>query len=132
MIERLAELLHIEWLEVMEEQGYHARNTCGLYYTDTCDHCRDGLVPWFDLSEEVKEVNRRGVRRVLKELGITPKQTARIGLGVVERAIQQLVHVRLMLMRGHAGVAEMGVDNALEILGWRLDDGKLGEETGNG
>ena len=47
-------------------------------------------------------------------------------------AIQQLIHAKLMLMRGHAGVAEMGVDKALDVLGWRLEDGKLGEETGNG
>jgi len=71
--ERLAELMHIEWLEVMAKQGYHARNTCGLYYTDTCDHCRDGLVPWANLPEEVKEVNRRGVTRILAYLGLTPE-----------------------------------------------------------
>ena len=43
----------------------------------------------------------------------------------VEAAVRLLVHAKLMLMRGHSGVAEMSVDKALETLGWRLGDPKV-------
>ena len=90
MIERLAELMHETWLEVMAEQGYHPRNTCGLYYTDTCDHCRDGLVPWVNVPEEVKEVNRRGVLAFFKALGVEREQAERMQPGSLRRAVQEL------------------------------------------
>ena len=60
---------------MMFEQGWHSVGACGhrngIGGILRCDHCRDGLVPWTNVPEAVKEVNRRGVHRLLKELGIT-------------------------------------------------------------
>lgn len=75
-IEALAETMHGEWLAVMAEQGSHPKDECPRQpYPNAerrnppCPQCRDGLVPWSDLPEPVKEVNRCGARAMLKELG---------------------------------------------------------------
>ncbi|HUW14376.1 MAG TPA: hypothetical protein VM537_31930 [Anaerolineae bacterium] len=75
LVEHLAEKMHHEWLEVMAEQRYHARPSKivpGKSFA--CGKCRDGLVPWGLVPEEVREVNRRGVRRILRELGLDKVQ----------------------------------------------------------
>ena len=86
MTERLAELMHLEWLALMAEQGWHSPEDCPKWDEraqrsgwpfQPCDNCRSGLVPWPDVPEAVKEVNRRGVLRFLRELGITPEQAER-------------------------------------------------------
>lgn len=62
-LEGLAKAMHETWLEVMAEQGFHPHG--GHYYsTDECEKCRNGLVPWEEVPEEVKEVNRRGVKAI--------------------------------------------------------------------
>ena len=85
MIERLAELMHLEWLALKGEQGWHPVGECGHRNSIggilRCDHCRSGLVPWAKLPGEVKEVNRRGVLRFFRELNITP-EAARAGVNV--------------------------------------------------
>jgi len=93
MIERLAELMHEEWLALKAEQGYHPYGECGCKtgIVMRCSHCRSGLVPWTDLPEEVKEVNRRGVRRFFKELGIPEAAEAGWNQGIerVEKHLGQ-------------------------------------------
>ena len=73
MSERLAYLMHKEWLILKAEQGYHLPEDCRVTHCHPCAKCRDDLVRWGHLSEEVREVNRRGVRRFLCEVGITPE-----------------------------------------------------------
>ena len=74
-----AEAMHLAWLEVMAEQGYHSSESCptrpstGIFAWTNCQWCRPGIVPWSDLPEEVKEVNRRGVRRLFEKLGFNPE-----------------------------------------------------------
>ena len=86
MIERLAELMHEEWLALMVERGHHLTESCphrpktGKFAWSNCTNCHPGMLLWSNLPEEVKEVNRRGVRRFLKELGLTPKRVARMEL----------------------------------------------------
>ena len=68
-IEALAEAMHVEWLAVMAEQGYHPELNCPSIRGDGCGQCRRGLVPWSEVPEPVKEVNRRGARAMLKAIG---------------------------------------------------------------
>ena len=86
MLERLAELMHEEWLDVMAEQDWHSPEDCPKWDAraqrsgwpfQPCENCRSGLVSWEDPPEAVKEVNRRGVLRFFRELGITPEQAKR-------------------------------------------------------
>ena len=68
VVAKLAEAMHEEWLEVMAEQGYHSPTKCTANVLWECERCREGLVSWADLRNEVKEVNRRGARAMLKAL----------------------------------------------------------------
>ena len=91
MLERLAELMHQEWLALMAEQGYHPPPFCPNSSVGDCPKCRGGLLPWSTLTEEVKEVNRRGVGAVLREANII------VGVAEAERdklrgLLQQALH----------------------------------------
>ncbi|HUW14381.1 MAG TPA: hypothetical protein VM537_31955 [Anaerolineae bacterium] len=100
LVEHLAKKMHHEWLEVMIEQGYHLFLDCPLTHPHPCAKCRDGLVPWDYLSEEVKEVNRRGVRRILKEVGLSEKaqrgaagKAAEARVEALERGIEDVLRM---------------------------------------
>lgn len=91
MIERLAELMHLEWLAVMAEQGYHAGpHRFGAYDYENCEKCRGGLVPWAEVPEGVREINRRGVLAFFKALGVEREQAERMQPGSLGRAVQEL------------------------------------------
>ena len=55
-LEAAAEAMHEAWLECMAE--FAPKRT-------------EGMVPWVELPEGVKEVNRRGIRRGIESLNIT-------------------------------------------------------------
>jgi len=83
-------------------------------------------------NDGVSTLFRCAARIALKELGITEERAERMEKGAVGKAIRRLVHAKLMRMRGHHGVAGMDVGTALDMLGWRLEDGKLDEEAQSG
>ncbi len=73
-----------ERLEVMAEQGYHAHDDCvNEVDRSRCPSCREGIVPWAEVPEPVKEVNRRGVRAFLSALGCKGDVVPDVG-GAVE------------------------------------------------
>ena len=97
MSERLAELMHLKWLAVMAEQGRHPPELCphAREYPCSCPKCHDGMYEWADLPEKVKDVNRRGVLRFFRELGITLEQ-AKVGVNV-GKAVLDAQSVMLLL-----------------------------------
>lgn len=83
----MAEVMHVGWLEVMAEQGYHHPLDCPrLYCSDECSDCRVGMVAWALVPEPVKEVNRRGARAMLAWLGFEGVPEPR----VAEKAVEEL------------------------------------------
>ena len=89
-----------------------------------CSKCRDDLVPWADLSEPVKEVNRRGVSRFFRELGITPEAAARMEPGAVGKAVEALRRTRPRSGYGNTIPAIIrGIDDALRELGEEVPRG---------
>ena len=96
MLERLAELMHEEWLTLMAERGHHLTESCphrpktGKFAWSNCTNCHAGMVPWAELPEEVKEVNRRGVLAFFKALGVEREQAERMQPGSLGRAVQEL------------------------------------------
>jgi len=131
MSERLAELMHETWLEVMAEQGYHP-DVPG--HTDLppaanmrCPKCRSGLVPWCSLSVEVKEVNRRGVLRFFRELGITP-EAAKAGVNV-GKAVEQLADARNLRTTSMMTEVQERIARALRFLGVEVDGGRRGGDA---
>lgn len=111
MIERLAEVMHKAWLRIMAEQGFHRPHDCpdkhvGLvvkldsgimveFGWASCVNCRSGLVPWSELSEDVKDVNRRGAAAMLCALVETrDMQKPESGWGFVGPAMRKIVELR--------------------------------------
>ena len=128
MIERLAELMHEEWLAVMAEQGRHPPELCphAREYPCSCPKCHDGMYEWADLPEQVKEVNRRGVLRFLRELGITPEAAARMEPGAVGKAVEAAERARYLLAEW-GGSDVPGVDDELGKVLCALGEGVSGE-----
>ena len=133
MIERLAELMHKEWLTLMAEQGHHQTETCpnrpskGLFAYSNCDKCRPGIVPWDDLPKEVKEVNRRGVLRFFRELNITP-EAAKAGVNV-GKAVEQLADARNLRTTSMMTEVQERIARALRFLGVEVDGGRRGGDA---
>jgi len=131
--ERLAELLHEEWLVLKAEQGYHSADYHRGYALaggpqwdgSRCSKCRDDLVPWADLSEPVKEVNRRGVRRFLKEVGLPE----RMQKGAVGKAVEQLADARNLRTTSMMTEVQERIARALRFLGVEVDGGRRGGDA---
>jgi hypothetical protein len=117
----LAKRMHEAWLEVMEEQGYHdpddrlcwdaeARRS-GFPFVP-CEKCRKGLVPWGQVPEPVKEVNRRGAKAMLSYLGFP--EGAEPEEGCVGKAIEVL---RVAFYRKYPDEVEADIKRAMGFLG---------------
>ena len=112
--------MHEAWLEVMAEQGYHSWRTCGLYATDECDHCRGGLIPWDDVPDSAKEINRRGALGFLSHLygrPVSAEEADRLEAGVIGAVRESLREIAL----GVDGLDRMEIGEkatrALRLLG---------------
>lgn len=62
-LEALAEVMHVAWCKVMADSGRHSPDQCSA---GGCGSCHAGIRPWSALTEQVKQINREGVRGILR------------------------------------------------------------------
>ena len=78
LVEKLAEGVHDAWARQKRANGFHAPNECPYKTRHPefepnakgcfCSKCHPDLIPYEDLTEEVKEYDRVTVRQVLDGL----------------------------------------------------------------
>lgn len=64
--EWVGRIMHESWSQTKRKQGFHHDRECprsGMY---RCDKCHADLIPWDDLPEAQKDINRHALDAVLE------------------------------------------------------------------
>jgi len=80
-IEKIAERVHDAWWEEKKRQGFHSPEDCssggGVRFGIPCERCHSDMYPYDELSENVKEYDRKTVWAVLNAMGIEEEEEKR-------------------------------------------------------
>lgn len=73
-IEKIAEKVHDAWWKEKRLQGFHAPLACpsvgGIKFEKHCKWCHTDMYPYLELSDNIKEYDRKTVWAVLNAMGI--------------------------------------------------------------